>query len=53
MLLTVHDEIVVEAPAKLANEVAKVIKETMENAVALCVPVRADVGIGDNWAAAK
>ena len=53
MLLTVHDELVVEALAERAEEVADIIKETMENSVILCVPVKADVGVGDNWATAK
>lgn len=53
MLLTVHDEIVVEAPEKEAKKIAEIVKETMEKAVLLCVPVEAEVGIGENWANAK
>lgn len=53
MLLTVHDEIVVEAPEKDAKEVAKIVQETMEGVVSLCVPIEASAGIGDNWAEAK
>ncbi|MFA6963232.1 MAG: DNA polymerase [Patescibacteria group bacterium] len=53
MLLTVHDELVVEAPREDAESVAKIVKETMENVVKLCVPVTVEVGIGDNWSSAK
>lgn len=53
MLLTVHDEIIVETPAQSAEEVAKIVKETMESAITLCVPIEVSVGIGDNWATAK
>jgi len=49
LLLTVHDELVVEAPTKEVKEIAKLVKETMENVVTLCVPIEANVVIGDNW----
>lgn len=49
LLLTVHDELVVEAPAKHADEIAKLVKEVMESVVTLCVPIEANVSIGDNW----
>ena len=53
LLLTVHDELVVEAPEAEAPKIAKLMKEIMENEVKLCVPVGVDVGIGDNWDGAK
>jgi len=53
MLLTVHDELVVEAPKKEAPKIAEIVKNTMENAVKLCVPVEVSLGIGDNWAECK
>ncbi len=53
MLLTVHDELVVEVPTKQAKRVAKIVKETMENVVKLCVPIEVEVGIGDNWEECK
>lgn len=49
LLLTVHDELVVEASVKLADSTAKLVKETMENVVKLCVPIEANIVIGDNW----
>ncbi len=50
VLLQVHDELVVEAPAKVAKEVASTMRGIMENVVALDVPLKVDVGIGKNWA---
>ena len=46
MLLTIHDEIVVEAPEEKAKEIAKLMKETMENVAKLCVPIEVSVETG-------
>lgn len=48
-LLQVHDSILVETPADKAEEVAKILKETMENAYTLPVTLRVDVTTGENW----
>ncbi|MCX6808485.1 MAG: DNA polymerase [Candidatus Berkelbacteria bacterium] len=53
LLLTVHDELVVETPAETVDEVAKIVKETMEGVVKLCVPIEVSLGIGDNWDQSK
>lgn len=53
MLLQVHDELVLEAPAAEADEVAKIVKREMEQVHPLEVPLVADVGIGANWRDAK
>jgi DNA polymerase-1 len=53
LLLTVHDELVVEAPDKDAEKISKIVKNTMENVIKLCVPVEVEVGIGKNWAESK
>ena len=50
MLLQVHDELLVEAGADRAKETAALMKETMEEAMRLAVPLKVDVGIGSNWA---
>ena len=53
MLMQVHDELLVECPADVAEKVAKTLKREMENAVELDVPLIAETGIGDNWMDAK
>jgi len=49
----VHDELVVEAPQAEAEAVARLVKDCMEGAAALRVPLVATVGIGTNWLDAK
>ncbi|MCB9667631.1 MAG: DNA polymerase I [Myxococcales bacterium] len=49
MLLTVHDEIVLEVPEQEKNPVETLVKEAMENAVPLSVPLKVEVGFGRNW----
>jgi len=53
LLLQVHDELVLEAPAPEAERVATLVREHMEGAAALRVPLVATVGIGVNWLDAK
>jgi DNA polymerase-1 len=53
MLLTVHDELLLEAPESQAREVAELVRTKMESAVELSVPLTVDVGIGRNWKEAK
>jgi DNA polymerase I len=53
MLLTVHDEIVIEAPEPAAEEVAGIVKETMENVFPLAVPLAVDAHYGRSWFDAK
>jgi DNA polymerase-1 len=53
MILTVHDELLFEAPKEEADAVAAVVKAKMSAAVALNVPLDVDVGIGENWKDAK
>jgi len=56
MLLQVHDELLLEAPADEAEETARVVRAVMEAAplpvIELAVPLVADSGIADNWAEA-
>ncbi len=49
MILQVHDELIVDASKDEVEEVAKILKEEMENAVELRVPLIANVEIGKNW----
>jgi DNA polymerase-1 len=53
MILTVHDELLFEAPEAEADAVAAVVKRAMAAAVQLRVPLDVDVGIGHNWKEAK
>ena len=49
MILTVHDELLFEAPKETAEEAAAALREIMQGAVPLRVPLTVDVGIGENW----
>ena len=49
LLLSVHDEYDVIAPEESINHWTGKIKDIMENVPQLNVPIRADVGIGENW----
>jgi DNA polymerase-1 len=53
MILTVHDELLFEAPDAEAAEVAALVCGCMERAFELTVPLTVDVGIGRNWKEAK
>jgi len=53
MLLTVHDEIVIESPEASAADVAGIVKETMENVFPLAVPLAVDAHWGKSWFDAK
>ncbi len=50
MLLTVHDELVFEAPPELAERVGAALVEEMENVYKLSVPLEVDIGSGETWA---
>ena len=52
MLLQVHDELLFEVPEKEKDRAESLVKEEMENAVELNVPLKVDIGIGRNWAEA-
>ena len=49
LILQVHDELIVEAKEDCAEKVAALLKEEMENAVKLTVPMTVDVNIGKTW----
>ena len=49
MILQVHDELVFDVPKYEIDEIKILIKEEMENAFKLEVPLVVDIGIGSNW----
>ena len=49
LVLQVHDELVIDCPKDEVNAVSALLKEEMENAVALNVPLTVEIGIGENW----
>lgn len=53
MVLSVHDELVFEVPEGDVQPVSVIIREAMEGAIALNVPLTVDLAWGANWADAK
>ncbi len=53
MLLQVHDELVFETPKAELDRLTEVVKQEMEHAAELAVPLVVDVGVGENWLATK
>ena len=49
MVIQVHDELVFDVPEAEAEKVQALVKEEMENAVPLSVPLLVEVGVGKNW----
>ncbi len=49
MLLQVHDEVVLEAPADEVETLVPIVRDEMVNAYLLSVPLKVDVEIGQNW----
>ncbi|MCO6432822.1 DNA polymerase I [Nitrosomonas nitrosa] len=49
LIMQVHDELVLEVPDEEAELVKKVLPDLMENVSKLDVPLRVEVGMGDNW----
>ena len=53
LLLQIHDELVLEALADQADRLGQIVRDEMQDAMALKVPLKVDVGIGANWLEAK
>ena len=49
LVMQVHDELIVEAPDERVEAVKKILREEMEGAVSLSVPLTVDVTSGKNW----
>jgi DNA polymerase-1 len=53
LLLQVHDELVLECPEQEVGPVSRLVKDYMESAASLTVPLVVELGVGDNWLDAK
>ncbi|MGN0602094.1 MAG: DNA polymerase I [Oscillospiraceae bacterium] len=53
LILQVHDELIIEASEADKQKAAEILKEEMENAVDLAVPMSVDVNMGHSWYDAK
>ena len=53
LILQVHDELLIEASEKDADKAAGILKEEMESAVKMSVPLVVEIGIGKSWFEAK
>ena len=53
LLLQVHDELIVECPAEIAQQVAELISKEMEQVASLQVPLVAEAKWGNSWYDAK
>jgi DNA polymerase-1 len=49
MILQVHDELVFEAPEDEVAALSTLVREEMSQAIKLDVPIKVDVGVGENW----
>ena len=49
MILQVHDELVFDVVKEELDEVVGAVRELMEQAMSLKVPITADLGKGENW----
>ena len=49
MLLQIHDELVFDVPTQHVKQVAQIVREEMEHALKVDVPLVVDMSHGDNW----
>ncbi|NRA63705.1 MAG: DNA polymerase I [Pseudobacteriovorax sp.] len=49
ILLQVHDELVLECDASIADRVKEIVQESMETAMDIGVPLKVSIGVGSNW----
>ncbi|MEJ5175182.1 DNA polymerase I [Erwinia sp. MYb416] len=49
MIMQVHDELVFEVRADAVDSASAKIRQLMEGSMKLDVPLRVDIGVGDNW----
>jgi|688.fasta_scaffold01486_7 DNA polymerase-1 len=49
LLLQIHDELVIETPNNCAEEVMNIVKNEMEHAIELSVPLKVEIETGESW----
>lgn len=49
IILQIHDELLIETKEDMVEEVAHIVKDTMENVYKMKIPITVDIKIGDNW----
>ena len=49
MLLQIHDELIFLVPDEELDLMQKLVKETMESAMELKVPLKASISVGKSW----
>ncbi|MGB5673870.1 MAG: DNA polymerase, partial [Gemmatimonadota bacterium] len=49
MLLQVHDELLLEVPEASVEETRHIVRDEMEGAIQLDVPLKVDMGVGPSW----
>ena len=49
LILQVHDELIIESPRNEVEEVKDMLRDLMENAIKLDVPLLVDLEMGDSW----
>ncbi len=53
LLLQIHDELLLEAPPEELPVLRDIVRNSMEHAIPFDVPLKVDIGEGDNWLEAK
>ena len=53
ILLQVHDELILNVLKNEEKEVKEIVKDIMENAYTLAVPLKVEIEVGNNWYEAK
>ncbi|MCW8131673.1 MAG: DNA polymerase I [Planctomycetota bacterium] len=53
MILQIHDELLFECPPDEVKDLTRMVKQKMEGALTLKVPLSVEVGVGDDWLSAK
>ena len=49
MILQIHDELLFEVPKTELDLLSSLVKEEMENAIQLDIPLKVDCDYGNNW----